>query len=78
VADTHVFSSRPVESRSAARLRRLNVLADVAHAVQAIAPVMLAAEASLPVTASFLAGPPGAGGYGSASLGSLRSGPARA
>jgi hypothetical protein len=33
---------------------------------------MLAADASLPVTASFLAGPPGAGDYGSARLGSLR------
>jgi Heliorhodopsin len=68
----HVSWGRPLESRSAARLRRLNVLVGGAHAVQAIALVMLAADASLPVTASFLAGPPGAGEYGSASLGSLR------
>jgi hypothetical protein len=32
----------------------------------------IATSASLPVTASFLTGPPGAGEYGSASLGSLR------
>jgi Heliorhodopsin len=48
------------------------VVVGCAHAVQAIALLMLAADASLPVTASFLAGPPGAGDYGSARLGSLR------
>ena len=40
--------------------------------MQALALLALAADVSLPVTATFLTGPPGAGGYDSASLGSLR------
>ena len=51
----HVASRRPLESRSAVGLRRLNVVVGCVHAVQAIALLMLAADASLPVTASFLA-----------------------
>ena len=42
------------------------------HAVQAVVLLAVATAASLPVTASFLIGPPGAGDYGAASLGSLR------
>ena len=72
MTDVHVVSSPALEARSAAGLRRLNVLVGYAHAVQAIVLLILAADASLPVTASFLAGPPGAGDYGSAGLGSLR------
>lgn len=72
MTDVHAVSSPALDARSAAGLRRLNVVVGCAHAAQAIALLMLAGEASLPVTASYLAGPPGAGDYGSASLGSLR------
>ncbi len=68
----HVASLRPLEASAAAGLRRLNLIVGCAHAAQAFALLAFAASASLPVTASFLAGPPGAGDYGSASLGSLR------
>ena len=70
--DMPVASARPLDTPAAARLRRLNLLVGSAHAVQALALLALAADVSLPVTASFLTGPPGAGGYDSASLGSLR------
>ncbi|MDP3894288.1 MAG: hypothetical protein Q8Q44_23855, partial [Nocardioides sp.] len=40
-------------------LRRMNVAAAVLHAAQAITVVLLASEFALPVTASYLAGPPG-------------------
>jgi Heliorhodopsin len=72
MTNVHAVSRRALETRSAAGLRRLNVVVGGAHAVQAIALLMLAADASLPVTASFLTGPPGAGDYGEARLGSLR------
>jgi len=41
------------------RLRRANVVAAVLHAGQAVAVVALASDFTLPVTASYLAGPPG-------------------
>lgn len=41
------------------RLRLLNVGAAVLHAVQAVVVVVLATDFALPVTASYLAGPPG-------------------
>jgi hypothetical protein len=41
------------------RLRRANVGAAVLHALQAVAVVALATDFALPVTASYLAGPPG-------------------
>ena len=41
------------------RLRRGNVAAATLHAVQAVAVVALASDFALPVTASYLAGPPG-------------------
>jgi heliorhodopsin len=72
MTDVHPLSRRALGARSAAGLRRLSGVIGCAHAVQAIALLVLAADASLPVTASFLAGPPGAGDYGSVSLGSLR------
>jgi hypothetical protein len=65
--DMPVASARPLDTTTAARLRRLNLLVGSAHAVQALALLALAADVSLPVTASFLTGPPGAGGYDSAS-----------
>ncbi|WP_324651260.1 heliorhodopsin HeR [Georgenia sp. H159] len=40
-------------------LRRYNVLAAVVHAVQAVLVVLLATDFTLPVTGSYLAGPPG-------------------
>ena len=40
-------------------LRRYNVVAAVVHAAQAVAVVALATDFTLPVTASYLAGPPG-------------------
>jgi heliorhodopsin len=70
--DMPVASARPLDTPAAARLRRLNLIVGGAHAVQALALLALAADVSLPVTATFLTGPPGAGGYDSASLGSLR------
>jgi hypothetical protein len=61
-----------LDPAAASRLRRLNVIVGSAHALQAAALLAIATAASLPVTASFLVGPPGAGDYGTASLGSLR------
>lgn len=40
-------------------LRRFNLAAAALHAVQAVAVVVLATDFALPVTASYLAGPPG-------------------
>ncbi len=61
-----------LDDAAASRLRRLNVIVGSVHALQAIVLLAIATAASLPVTASFLIGPPGAGDYGAASLGSLR------
>ncbi|WP_182354782.1 heliorhodopsin HeR [Flaviflexus huanghaiensis] len=41
------------------RLRRYNIIAAVVHAAQAVAVVLLATDFTLPVTATYLAGPPG-------------------
>lgn len=41
------------------RLRLLNLVAGLLHAVQAVVVVLLATDFALPVTASYLAGPPG-------------------
>lgn len=49
-------------------LRRLNRIVGTAHAVQAVVLLLVASAASLPVSAFFLTGPPGAGDYGAASL----------
>ena len=56
--DMPVASARPLNAPAAARLRRLNLLVGGAHAVQALALLALAADVSLPVTATFLTGPP--------------------
>ena len=61
-----------LDAAAASRLRRLNVIVGSLHAMQAVVLLAIATAASLPVTASFLTGPPGAGDYGSASLGSVR------
>ena len=61
-----------IDAAAASRLRRLNVIVGSVHALQAIVLLAIATAASLPITASFLTGPPGAGDYGSADLGSVR------
>jgi hypothetical protein len=61
-----------IDPAGAARLRRLNIGVGAIHALQAVLLLALATAASLPVTASFLTGPPGQGDYGAAELGTLR------
>ena len=61
-----------IDAAAASRLRRLNVIVGSLHALQAVVLLAIATAASLPITASFLVGPPGAGEYGSADLGSVR------
>jgi Heliorhodopsin len=61
-----------IDAAAASRLRRLNLIVGSVHALQAVILLAIAAAASLPIRASFLVGPPGAGDYGSADLGSLR------
>ncbi len=62
----------PLDPPAASRLRRLNIIVGSLHGLQAVLLLALATAASLPVTASFLTGPPGQGDYGAADLGSLR------
>lgn len=64
--------SANLDATSAARLRRANVIVGAAHAAQAVVLLAIATSISLPVTGSFLVGPPGAGDYDTATLGSLR------
>lgn len=49
----------PVPAPTFGRLRRLNVVMGGVHAVQAVAVVALASAFTLPVTATYPAGPPG-------------------
>lgn len=49
---------------AAPRLVRLNVVVGLAHLLQAVAVLVVAEPVSLPVTGSFLLGPPGEGRYG--------------
>jgi hypothetical protein len=65
-------ASPALDPGAASRLRRLNVIVGAVHALQAVVLLAIATAASLPIRASFLVGPPGAGDYGAASLGSLR------
>ena len=51
--------SRPVPITTAVALRRWNIALGTFHGVQAVGIVVLATAFALPVTASFLAGPPG-------------------
>ena len=48
-----------LDAAASRRLRRANVVAAALHAAQAAAVVALASDFALPVTASYLAGPPG-------------------
>jgi hypothetical protein len=61
-----------LDAGAASRLRRLNVVVGSLHALQAAVLLAIATAVSLPVTASFLVGPPAAGDYDVATLGSLR------
>jgi hypothetical protein len=63
---------QPLDPGAAARLRRLNIGVGTIHALQAVVLLAIATAASLPVTASFLTGPPGQGDYGAADIGSVR------
>jgi hypothetical protein len=54
-----VTSQLTLGSPAARTLRRNNAIAAVVHLVQAIAVVLLATDFALPVTAAYLAGPPG-------------------
>jgi len=56
----------PLDPAAAFRLRRLNVIVGSVHGLQAVVLLAIATAASLPITASFLVGPPGAGDYGAA------------
>ena len=56
--DVGVSVAEP-DARQASSLRRANAGAAVLHAVQAVAVLALATDFALPVTASYLAGPPG-------------------
>lgn len=49
-------------------LRRDNLVAASLHAVQAVVVLVLATDFTLPVTASYLAGPPGSGQYETVTL----------
>jgi hypothetical protein len=57
---------------AARRLVRLNVVVGLGLLAQAVVILAIAKPASLPVTASFLEGPPGRGPYGQATLFDLR------
>ena len=48
-----------MSNAAARRLRRLNLTIGFAHALQAMAMILLSNEVSLPVTAAFATGPPG-------------------
>lgn len=53
------MTSREITASEQARLRTLNLGAAALHLAQAIAVVILATAFTLPITASYLAGPPG-------------------
>ncbi len=57
-------------------LTGFNRLVGIAHAAQAVLILVLAGDASLPVTAEFLTGPPGSGARGTTELFELSFGPA--
>ncbi|WP_250445646.1 heliorhodopsin HeR [Actinotalea sp. C106] len=57
-------------------LRRYNVIAALAHAVQAVVVVVLSNDFALPVTATYLAGPPGTPGGEQVEILELPLGPA--
>ena len=56
---TGTSAAEPFDATTTTRLRRDNVAAAVLHLAQAVAVAALASDFALPVTASYLAGPPG-------------------
>lgn len=52
-----------VDDRTATSLRNLNLAAAALHTVQALAVILLANDFALPVTATYLAGPPGSDAF---------------
>ena len=56
---TATATTADIDEERARRLRRLNVAAGTAHAVQAALMIALTNDTALPVTASFATGPPG-------------------
>jgi hypothetical protein len=65
-----------IPARRQRRLRLFNLAAAVLHAVQAVVVVVLATDFALPVTASYLAGPPGTAPQEPTVLFDLPTGPA--
>ena len=57
--DAGTATTIPVTPRTQRVLRRDNVIAALVHLVQAVAVLALATGFALPVTASYLEGPPG-------------------
>lgn len=53
--------TEPIDGQSAARLRRYNVVMGLLHFLQAFAVLALTNDFALPVTATFIDGPPGEG-----------------
>lgn len=53
----------PIDAERLSGLRRYNLIAGVAHAVQAVLILVLANGFTLPVTASYIEGPPGSSKY---------------
>jgi hypothetical protein len=51
----------PITTEAATRLRRTNILLGLLHALQGVAVLALANGFTLPVTGSFMEGPPGSG-----------------
>ena len=56
-------TAAPVDEGRFRALRRYNLIAAVVHAVQAALVLALASDFSLPVTANYLAGPPGSDSF---------------
>ena len=56
---TQTGETAPTDESTFARLRRFNIIAAVVHAAQAVAVVLLANDFTLPMTATYMAGPPG-------------------
>lgn len=53
------MNTKEIDAGRYAGLRKYNVVAAVVHAAQAVAVLILATDFTLPLTASYLAGPPG-------------------
>lgn len=56
---TNLETAAPASTIKIGNLRRLNIIAGFAHLIQLVAVLALANDFSLPITASYLAGPPG-------------------